>query len=219
MAGFDVTGVDMQPQPRYAGDRFIQADALEYVTAHGQEYHAIHASPPCQGYSVMHNATGADAPLLIEPTRALLRQCGRPYVIENVELAKSEMRAPITLCGTMFGIRVRRHRLFEIQPSLLLLLPPCSCRNGVRDGRLIGQMLSGKVAPGRTPRNGYRESDRRSAIGAEWMTTMEARQAIPPAYTRFIGAALLETMTTTDRPPHVGFAQPAAAHALGSQPR
>lgn len=194
LAGFHVTGVDIKPQPRYCGDRFIQGDALEYIAEHGWRYDAIHVSPPCGDYSVMKNATGNPHPRLIASFRTILGRTERPYVMENVELAAPELQSPVTLCGTMFGLRVRRHRLFEISPSMLLMTPPCSCRNGVRDGRLIGQMLSGKVAPGRTPRNGYTESQRRDAIGVPWMTTMEARQAIPPAYTEFIGAALLSAI-------------------------
>lgn len=189
-AGFDVVGVDLAPQRRYPFP-FVQADALEYLAEHGHEFDAIHASPPCGDYSVMKHATGNPHPRLIDPTRSLLEHVGLPYVIENVELAASKLRGPIMLCGTMFGLRIRRHRLFEISPEPPLLTPPCACRYGVRDGRLIGQMLSGKVAPGRTPRHGYTESQRREAIGVPWMSTMEARQAIPPAYTAWIGAALL----------------------------
>jgi DNA (cytosine-5)-methyltransferase 1 len=184
-AGFDVTGVDIQPMPRYPFT-FVQADALEYVRAHGHEFDVIHASPPCQDYSVMRNATGIRRERLIDDVRAAVIATGKPSVIENVEGA--DLRGCVTtLCGTMFGLRARRHRLFELNPPLLVLVPPCNCRNGVRDGRLIGQMLSGKVAPGRTPRHGYTESQRREAIGVPWMTTMEARQAVPPAYTEFIG--------------------------------
>ena len=194
-AGFDVTGVDIKPMPRYPFT-FVQADALEYIREHGHEFDAIHASPPCQAYSVMAHATGRDAPRLIPVTRELLRATGKPYVIENVELAHREMRNYITLCGTMFDLKVRRHRLFEMSPAYYGLLPPCACRNGVKTGRLVGQMLSGKVAPGRTPRIGlYTESDRREAIGVSWMTTMEARQAIPPAYCFFIGQQLLAALS------------------------
>jgi DNA (cytosine-5)-methyltransferase 1 len=189
-AGFDVTGVDIEPMPRYPFT-FVQADALEYVAEHGHEYDAIHASPPCQGYSVMAHATGREAPRLIPVTRKALRSTGKPYVIENVELAHRELRNYITLCGTQFGLKVRRHRLFEMSPAYYGLMSPCACQNGVKRGVLVGQMLSGKVAPGRTPRTGlYTESDRREAIGVPWMTTMEARQAIPPAYTAFVGQQL-----------------------------
>jgi DNA (cytosine-5)-methyltransferase 1 len=191
-AGFDVVGIDHRPMPRYPFT-FHQADALEYLAEHGHEYDAIHASPPCQGYSVMAHATGRDAPRLIPETRDLLLASGRAYVIENVELAHREMQNYVTLCGTMFGLKVRRHRLFEMSPSCFALLPPCACQNGVKSGALVGQMLTGKVAPGRTPRLGvYTESDRREAIGVPWMTTMEARQAIPPAYTEWVGRLLVE---------------------------
>jgi DNA (cytosine-5)-methyltransferase 1 len=190
-AGFAVTGVDLAPMPRYPFE-VIQVDALTYVAEHGHEYDAIHASPPCQGYSIMAHATGRESPRLIAATRDALAATGKPYAIENVALASREMRDYLTLCGTMFGLRVRRHRLFETRPVNCALLPPCTCRHGVRSGRLVGQMLSGKVAPGRTPRTGlYTESDRREAIGVPWMTTMEARQAIPPEYTEWIGRHLL----------------------------
>jgi DNA (cytosine-5)-methyltransferase 1 len=189
-AGFEVTGIDIEPMPNYPF-KFVRMDALEYVAEHGKAFNVIHASPPCQGYSVMAHATGREAPRLIPATREALRATGRPYVIENVELAHREMRNYVTLCGTMFGLKIRRHRLFEMSPAYYGLLPPCACQNGVKRGQLVGQMLSGKVAPGRAPRPGiYTESDRREAIGVPWMTTMEARQAVPPAYTEFIGQQL-----------------------------
>jgi DNA (cytosine-5)-methyltransferase 1 len=187
-AGFEVTGVDIRFQKNYPF-AFIQADALEYVREHGHEFDAIHASPPCQDYSAMRRATGVGHERLIDEVRAALIVTGKPSVIENVEGADLK-GCVVTLCGTGVGIRVRRHRLFELNPPLLVLVPPCHCRNGVRDGRLIGQMLSGKVAPGRTPRNGFTESQRREAIGVPWMTTMEARQAVPPAFTEFVGKQL-----------------------------
>jgi hypothetical protein len=183
--------VDVKPQPRYIGDDFYESDAIEFIERHGHEFDVIHASPPCQGYSVMAHATGRDAPRLIPITRQALIATGKPYVIENVELAHREMRSYVTLCGTQLGLKVRRHRLFEMSPAYDGLLPPHACQHGVRSGALVGQMLSGKVAPGRTPRTGiYTESDRRAAIGVPWMTTMEARQAIPPAYTEWVGHQL-----------------------------
>lgn len=191
LAGFHVTGVDIKPQPRYCGDRFIEGDALAYMAEHGHEYDVIHASPPCQGYSVTKSATGRESPRLIGEVRELLKRTRRPYVIENVEGAALDMTNTVLLCGTMFGLRVRRHRLFEMSPFPLILTPTCNCRNGVITGRLVGQRVAGKVAPGRTRPPHHTESDRREAIGVPWMTTMEARQAIPPEYTRFIGAELL----------------------------
>lgn len=136
MAGFHVTGVDIAPQPRYVGERFIQADALAYLREHGHEYDAIHASPPCQHYSVMRNLPwlkGKDYPALIDPTRELLNATGRPWVIENVMGAKL---AAGFLCGTMFGKRFYRHRAFEV--NWLWLAPP-HLRHRVHLGRHPGR--------------------------------------------------------------------------------
>ena len=127
LAGFHVTGVDHKPQPRYIGEEFVQADALEYLAEHGHDYDAIHASPPCQGYSIMHNLPwlrGRDYPLLILPTIEMLEALGKPYVVENVmgarygskTLKKRGIEAHGLragwLCGAMFGLPFYRHRLF-----------------------------------------------------------------------------------------------------------
>jgi DNA (cytosine-5)-methyltransferase 1 len=187
-AGFDVTGVDIKPMPNYPFT-FVQADTLDYLREHGHKFDVIHTSPPCQDYSAMRRATQTRHERLIDDVRTELLKTGKPYAIENVEGA--DLKNPLLLCGTMFGLRVRRHRLFETSPAIYFPPAACDCRNGVRDGRLVGQMLSGKVAPGRTPRHGYTEADRREAIGVPWMTTMEARQAIPPEYTRWLGEQFL----------------------------
>ncbi len=184
MAGFDVTGVDIQPQPNYAGDRFIQADALEYVVAHGHEYDAIHASPPCQAFTnarVIHGRAHQD---LLTPTRPLLFLAGRPWVIENVPGAP--MRRDLELCGSMFGLRsgngrLIRHRWFEFGgwDWPFRLLPPCQ-----HSGPTISVFgHGGHVYHG--------VADWRVVMGIEWMTRDELAQAIPPAYTRFIGEQLL----------------------------
>lgn len=189
-AGFDVTGVDIKPQPRYPF-AFIQGDAIEYIRAHGHEYDAIHASPPCQGYSRMLRITRATRhPRLIEPTRATLQATGRPYVIENVEGAPL-IGAVIVLCGTAVGLPIRLHRHFETHPPLPLLVPPCACRNGVRDGRLVGVRLAGPKPPGRVVPPVFSGRQRRHALGVDWMSLAETTQAIPPAYTELIGRALL----------------------------
>ena len=122
-AGFDVVGVDNRPMPRYPFT-FVQGDALEYLAAHGGEFDAIHASPPCQRYSVlaaMH--PDREYPDLLQPARELLEASGKPWVIENVETAPMEREANlfgfgVLLCGSMFGLGVprgylRRHRCFE----------------------------------------------------------------------------------------------------------
>ena len=127
LAGFHVTGVDHKPQPQYIGEEFVQADALEYLAEHGHDYDAIHASPPCQGYSIMHNLPwlrGRDYPLLLLPTLEMLEGLGKPYVVENVmgarhgskTLQKRGLEAHGLkagwLCGGMFGLPFYRHRLF-----------------------------------------------------------------------------------------------------------
>lgn len=209
-AGFDVVGVDIAPQPRYPFT-FVRAGALEFLrclvgadaidpdalNATGgmslSDFTAIHASPPCQQYSAMARAVKTKAPDLVAAVRSALRRTGKPWAIENVEGAPLS-GCVVMLCGTMFGLRVRRHRLFEIDPPLLVLTPDCSCRHGVVTGRLIGHRAGGKVARGRTKPPPATESQRRDAIGVPWMTAREARQAIPPAYTAFIGRQLLRAI-------------------------
>ena len=128
-AGFHVTGVDIKPQPRYCGDRFIQADVMLLLRHRAwlRQFDAIHASPPCQGYSVMHNLPwlrGRVYPLLIKPVREALEDSGLPWVIENVMGARKGAKGLVKrgledhglegdyLCGAMFGLPLYRHRLF-----------------------------------------------------------------------------------------------------------
>jgi DNA (cytosine-5)-methyltransferase 1 len=136
-AGFYVVGVDIKPQPRYIGEEFVQADALEYLAAHGQEFDAVHASPPCQGYSIMRNLPWLREkvyPLLIQPTRELCAAIGNPYVIENVMGAHLEAG---WLCGQMFGRPFFRHRYFDT--SFYWLAPEHPRHWGtVRNGRTLG---------------------------------------------------------------------------------
>jgi len=185
-AGFEVTGVDHKPQPHFPFE-FIQADALEYLVKHGHEYDAIHASPPCQRYSVLtpveHKYKHPD---LIRPTRECLLALAKPYVIENVPAARSLLVNPVMLCGSMFGLRVWRHRYFEVYPPIFPLLPVCN--HG-----FAPVLISG------TPRrNGDRTEPstqaRRDAVGIPWMTGTELDQAIPPAYTEFIGRQLIQAI-------------------------
>jgi len=186
LAGYDVTGVDINPQPHYPF-RFVQGDALEYVEAHGREYDLIHASPPCQRFvrTAKQSGTSENHPDLISATRAALIATGRPYVIENVPDAPLENA--ILLCGTMFDLRVIRHRRFETCPTLYW--PPAPCRHP-KDG------------PGRRGNEGKGEyisvyghfanlAKARKAMGIDWMTQAELAQAIPPAYTRWLGEQIL----------------------------
>jgi len=184
-AGFDVTGVDIAKQPRYPF-RFIQGDALEYVAAHGHEYDAIVASPPCQGYSVTKSLYRADHRYLIPATRAALQATGAPYVIENVEGARPEMIAPVMLCGASFGLKVYRHRLFEC--SFFMLAPThLRHRERVLNRRWVADW-GGFV----TVTGGFNCSKAvaSKAMGIDWMTKAELAQSIPPAFTEFIGRQL-----------------------------
>jgi DNA (cytosine-5)-methyltransferase 1 len=204
-AGFDVVGVDCHRQRRYPF-QFIQADALEYLAARGREYDAIHASPPCQGYSRLRHLPwlrGKKWPLLIEPCRELLRSIGKPWVIENVEDAPLE---GMVLCGRMFGLSVYRHRRFE--SNVLLMLPQHTKHDHViGHGRLVNDRRkgtlnagSGKGAWGQshivTVAGGqFKKVDGERALGIDWMTKAELCQAIPPAYTEHIGRQLLAVVT------------------------
>ena len=175
LAGFYVVGVDWEPQPNYCGDEFHQADALTYDLA---GFDAIHASPPCQAWSRATAWSGdrATHPKLIAPIRRRLLASGLPYVIENVQDARFDLRSPIILCGSQFAVPVRSHRYFEIMPTPFALMPPCHHRPGdaTRD-------------------HGAKQTEAafRDAIGCGWMTVHEARQAIPPAYTEWIGRQLV----------------------------
>jgi DNA (cytosine-5)-methyltransferase 1 len=181
-AGFDdITGVDNKPMPRYPFD-FIQADALEYLQAHGDKYDVIHASPPCQAYTAMqhiHKNRKAH-PDLVAKTRHILDETGKPYIVENVK--GSPLKACLMLCGTMFNLRIIRHRYFEIPTLPLLLLPPC---NHV-------DVYDPYHGEGRT-------ADKfRDAMDIDWIPLGGGRHkegtldnAIPPAYTKFIGEQLL----------------------------
>lgn len=187
-AGFEVVGVDIAPQPYYPF-QFHQADAFEYLAAHGHEFDVIHASPPCQGYSVMRHLPwlqGREYPLLIPAIRTALAATGKPYVIENVVGAPLNGAA---LCGMALGLPLIRHRMFE--SNILLLFPPCpghpvlfpGARGMHKRGRNGGVMG--------LPEN----CDPATALGITWMPKRAMRQAIPPAYTRFIGAQLLGYLT------------------------
>lgn len=192
-AGFDVVGVDIEPQPRYPF-KFIQADALQYLTECGGCYAAVHASPPCQGYSVCATMPQCrkDYPMLIEPTRAALIKSGRPFVIENV--VGSPLKNTIMLCGLMFGLKVFRHRLFE---SNLFLMSPAHVPH---KGKVIGKggyvcvAGHGDSGRGRVPADHRTKAAWSAAMEIDWMQMHELSQALPPAYCRFIGLQLREAL-------------------------
>lgn len=188
-AGFtEIVGVDIEPQPRYPF-RFVQADAPEYMASvQPGDFDAIHASPPCQHYSSGAGKWGTQDlhPDLIDRTRDAILATGLPYVIENIMPARRYLRGPVMLCGTMFGLGVFRHRLFE--SSVLLFVPPHMEHTGkIGDGRY--HTVTGH-AGGSSKRDGWKGGgveDWRAAMGIDWMVGDELAEAIPPAYTRFIG--------------------------------
>ncbi len=183
MAGFHVTGVDIKPQPRYIGEEFIQADALEYLAEHGQEYDAIHASPPCQRYGPMSNHREAH-PDLYGPTRLALLATGKPFIIENVPGAPYDHG--IVLCGSMFGLKVRRHRNFE---TSWLILNSLRCDHKAQ-GRPITVTGHGGGRPRPHSWKGVK-AEWPAIMGMLWALPEEVTQSIPPAYTEFIGRQLM----------------------------
>ena len=198
-AGFDVLGVDRERQPRYP-HAFLQADVLGLDVRFLRYFDAIHASPPCQGYSAMRHAPGAKgAPRLIGEVREKLEASGRPYIIENVAEARADMRDPITLCGSMFGLGargavLRRHRLFEAN---FPIHPPGACRHD--DGPVVGvygghARIRSARHGGRTTRDAWEGGHKpvaAEAMGMDWATLSEMSEAIPPAYTEWLGLLLM----------------------------
>ncbi|MGW6934675.1 DNA methylase [Lentzea sp. NPDC054927] len=189
LAGFDVTGVDLDPQPRYCGNAFHQADALTFLRANmdwiRREFAAVSASPPCQKFTNAQRIQGRVHPDLIEPTRDLLIELGLPYVIENVEGAP--LHNPVTLCGTTFGLRTYRHRLFETGNGFTLphLAHTPHDRPVVKMGR---PLRTGDYyhAVGNFSNVPYVRED----MGMSWANRDGLREAVPPAYTHHIGATL-----------------------------
>ncbi len=198
-AGFDVTGVDIEPQKRYPF-QFIQADALEYLAAHGHEYDVIHASPPCQEFSTTKALPNVgDYPDLIEPVRDLLLATGKPYVMENVPAAP--LHNPLLLCGSMFGLALRRHRIFESRPPIWFPPGPCQCSHlYTNSARGYSAFKNGATAI-TVAGNNYPLVDGLEAMGIDWMGSRdELSQAIPPAYTEFIGRHMMQYITAQERP-------------------
>ena len=203
-AGFEVVGVDIKPQPNYPFE-FVQADALEIAADkffHGWlSFDAIHASPPCQFYASLSRG---DHWRSIPPTRELLGQTGLPYIIENVADAAWDMREPVCLCGSMFGLHVRRHRLFETTLPFFMQ-QPCNHEQQGEIRAYYGKPGWAAWTPKAAVVNGgdrkplLRGSVEQAAedMGIDWMTWDELREAIPPAYTEFIGTQLMAHLRAT----------------------
>lgn len=182
-AGFDeIVGVDIVPQPNYPFT-FVQGDALE-PPVRLEDFDLVHASPPCQSYSAMSNRWGSDHPELITEVRSRLE--GHPFVIENVQEAGRDMACPVRLHGGMFGLDVHRPRLFDCS-WLVMTFPADRTRDAVAVyGKPDGRRLYNR-ADGSELRAWSSAEQGQRAMGIDWMTVDELREAIPPAYTEFIG--------------------------------
>lgn len=192
-AGFDeIVGVDTLPQKYYPFE-FVQADALEYLAAFGQEFDAIHASPPCQRWTSYARRPNhvRQSPDLIDPIRQVFITMGCLWVIENI--AGAPLESPIMLCGSMFDppMAIRRHRFFE--SNIELTNPIWPCRHRLRGpqfpsstNRRANFRLTVQIGAWNTP-----EYIQQTAMGIYWMPVAKLSQAIPPAYTQYIGKDLL----------------------------
>lgn len=184
-AGFEVVGVDINPQPDYPYE-FHQADAMTFPL---DGFDVIHASPPCQSFTRakhLRDAQGATSSALdlVNPTRARLRMLGVPYVIENVPGAPLQ---GVTLCGSSFGLKVRRHRVFESN----VFIPALKCDHKTQ-GRPIGvyHVLNDNIPQGGKTAETLEQAQ--EAMGIDWMKWNSLKESIPPAYTQYIGETIME---------------------------
>lgn len=177
-AGFEVVGVDLVPQPHYPFT-FHLADALTFPL---DGFDAVHASPPCQAYSACQHFLKRPEwyPAFLPEMRERLRQWGGPWIVENV--VGAPMPGAVLLCGTMFGLNVLRHRLFE---SSHLLFVPARCLHRGKTQKYGGPYVcvAGEM---------FRLPDACQAMGIDWMGVREMSQALPPAYTEWLGRQLKE---------------------------
>jgi DNA (cytosine-5)-methyltransferase 1 len=205
-AGFEVFGIDIDPQPRYPFG-FLRMDALAamrflldgYKLDFGgwgllglDDFDAIHASPPCQLYSLTHRIMKSDFPDLIGPTREMLEQTGLPWVIENVTEAAPEMREPVMLCGAMFEIETYRHRLFETSFPLTTPEHPVHVAKTTKMGRrpIEGQYMHLV--------GNFTDVDRgRKIMGMPWASRDGIREAIPPCYSAWVGSQIPQPVSTS----------------------
>jgi DNA (cytosine-5)-methyltransferase 1 len=202
LAGFDVTGVDSDPRGNLSWRypfKFHIGDWSEWVDRF-DEFDVIHASPPCQAYSVTRHSHTNQHPELLEPVRDALVKWGGPYVIENVPGAP--LITPLRLCGTEFNLTavdwdgtklfLKRHRLFESDMELRGR-GGCMCKYYLELGMEVGGVYGGGTSDRRRARDvrrgGYTPAKavRSELLGIDWMTVKQQSQAIPPAYTEHIG--------------------------------
>lgn len=194
-AGFRVVGVDHKPQPHYVGDDFIQADALEFLAGNYWKFDAVHASPPCQRYSKMTRCRpglAEEYPDYVRQLAAWLDFYDKPYVIENVP--EAPLRNPLILCGTMFGLELYRHRGFECNFRTKRPKHPFHHKSAVHpDNWKPGLIMSvvGNCAP---------IEHARTIMQCPWMSRDELAEAVPPAFTAYIGDFLRRRLDRLARP-------------------
>lgn len=194
-AGFEVVGVDINPQPNYPFE-FHQSDATTFPL---DGFDFIWASPPCQAHTTLKaRHQDREYPCFIEAIRKRLQAADVPYCIENV--VGAPLINPTQLCGSSFGLKVRRHRLFETNFPLLSL--PCAhAAQGQpidvsgTGARRLRPRTDGKGGNPNKPRN---LAEAREAMGIDWMSRKEISQAIPPAYSRFIGIAAMTVIRLSE---------------------
>ena len=193
-AGFNVVGVDIAPQPHYPFE-FHQGDALDYLAARWQEFDAIHASPPCQASTALTKGTnrGRLYVNLIPATREMFAQIDTPTVIENVQ--GSDVRRDLTLCGEMFGLGVIRHRYFELG-GWSAEQPRHRPHRGRVSGYRHGQWFDGPYVAVYGDGGGKGSvPEWQHAMGIDWTDVRKSiAEAIPPAYTEYVGRQLIEHM-------------------------
>jgi DNA (cytosine-5)-methyltransferase 1 len=196
LAGWHVTGVDIAEQPDYCGDEFHRGDAVEFIAEHGHGFAMIHTSPPCQAGSALTKGTnkGRQYPQLIPSTRDALRAAGRPWVIENV--AGAPIRQDLRLCGEQFGLGVIRHRYFELHESITLPTLAHRPHRGRVSGMRHGKWYVGPYTAVYGEGGGKGSvAEWRVAMGIDWTWDRKSiAEAIPPAYTQWLGAELLESL-------------------------
>lgn len=187
-AGFDVVGVDLVDQPRYPF-RFVQADALTFLTENAGRFDAVHASVPCQAYSRSRTVQGNTHPQMIGDVRDALEGTGLPWVIENVSDAAGHLRDPVMLCASAWARRTYRHRLFE---SNVPLPDGPGCRHQGRQAKMGRPAADGEalVLVGHFPQVDLA----RRAMGMPWASRDGIAQAILPVYADWVGRQLMASI-------------------------
>ncbi|MGW9238155.1 SAM-dependent methyltransferase [[Kitasatospora] papulosa] len=208
LAGYEVVGVDINPQPNYPFEHHV-GDAVQFIRDHGQEFDLGHGSPPCQAYTPLNAYNHKVYPDLIAPTRAAFEEAGLPYVIENVEAAAPELKDPTLLCGPMFDLNVYRHRLFETNWHLVAPAHPKHTALCTRNGYLpTDERPFMSIHGGRHSRAWQNAAC--DAMGMPWIKVpaggdiklgiREVCEAIPPAYAKWIGEQAAAVLTADPVP-------------------